>query len=301
MAKPVICYCTDWTLEVDEDARELRCTPSWRTFGKSLAATLLALILIGAQVFFFGMPPGNAQLSEQRDELEARQGQLKQMQQRASRLKASTGDIGKQMAQRLESQIERERAALQSERNRLDSAEPTLGSVGNAVYWSFFGLFVLLGILPPAAVFWERITLRADGRGGIEVVRRGQLARSHRFPAGSFSQMLIAVERDIHYSREHHQTEDKGWRWSVCLQSASDSQPPLIVCPEQEPTLPSQLQKTTRRVRQVIKFLSEATGVQPGPVAKRDVSSIRPGLFGAKLRGTVNGAGRADLSRHKPL
>jgi len=299
--KPVICLCTDWSIHHDEKTGELSFAPSWRTFGRALGATLLALVLIGAQVYFFGFPPGSAQLSARRDRIVEQDAQINEMRQRARRLDTAATDTGKRMAEQLHQRAAQQREAIERERDRLANAEPTLGAIGDAVYWSFFGLFVLVGVLPPAAACWERITLRPDGRGGVHVVRRGQLVRSHQFAPGAFTHMIIMVERVVHYSREHHHTEDKGWRWAVRLEARDPSQPALVVCPEQEPTLPAQLNKMTSRVRQVVQFLSAVTGVEPGPVVKGDVSNIRPGFFGAKVRGKLSGAGQADLSRHKPL
>ncbi len=284
MRRPLKLICYDWEIEARD--HQLRLVPSWRTFGGSLVAPLVAAVLIGVQVFFFGYPPGKVRMAR----MEAR---IDRMEQQFDDVRAldgllaegplGEGERGRPIRQDMEGLFEQQRRALGQERaalERMERAGPTLGPFGDAVYWLAMVLWGLLAVVPPAAAFWERTVISTDGQGGLAVARHGPLGRTHRFPAGTFTAMTIEA-RHIRYESSREHVQDFGWRWSVRLDVADPrAQRPLVIVPQWRSSLmamafsewtetpPPDPQRLPERVRIVAAFLARATGLRPGPVVQ---------------------------------
>ena len=289
--------CVDW--HIDVEGTTLRFTPSGATIARQLWATLLAAILIGVMIFWFGLPPGSTRVKAQQREVEKLEQSVKRAEKRASRIASSTSGTNSPVYESAAKQVEMARDQLDRAQEKLAGIQPTLGSAGDAAYWIVMALIALLGLFFPLIALVTRVRLSYEGppgSGSLIVYERDVYPRIKQFPAEHFLAMGIHIQRIVTYSSESHSEKDHGWMWTIVLltdprdANARD----LHVSVELHPTLPSDSSRLTSRVRKVVRFLEAVTVMKHQPPTQTDVLSVSRGLTGTRYKMRTRRHVRAD-------
>lgn len=303
MAGTYRCSCTDWTID-DDAPGVLRFVPSSKTVTQSmtLSGVLLALAMVLA--IMLGFPPGCRNVSKARDKLQQLESKLDRAEDTLQRVSTGVtardpGSVGQAVVQNARTHVELLRAEVQKQQAVVDRTTATLGPVGDTLYWLGMGALVLGSLAVPWIASRERITLEftADTRT-LHVRRKGQIIRSRSFDLHHYDLLGVHVRRVfVGNSRQHH-VEDHGWVWSVLLLSSNDRQTVVELDIDKEFMLPQPFDKLTSRVRRVLRFMVEHTGLPTGPPVKSDIDRIDAGFMrsGVTIR-SVQGSAPAS---HEP-
>jgi hypothetical protein len=273
-----VCDCTDWDLTPLPDRRVLVMTPSWRTAAGRWPLVVLPILLMGLLVWTFGFPPGSRRVSFQAKAQQNQSQQIKNLEKQISRLSNVQSAPMKQHRAALQEQLNR---ARQSQAASASQPQPTatLGTTGDSIYWTAMALLAIAALAGPGFCLLERIELDATVPGELLVRRRWQVIGSRTIRLDECAVLSVRVERLIRTHKRTTVMRDLGWRWNVMLHSRdTDEQPLLRVFPELEPTLPTRVSQMTDRVRLVVAFLEEATGLQSLEPVIVDIDSITAGV-----------------------
>lgn len=305
MSHPIKLTLTDWILEPGHD--RLDCRPSQRTITRQLAVTLVCGLLILTIIWQFGLPPGSRQLADQRRQVQRMEDRAADKRKQANRATPSVLDMSTTRRDRLMAEADQLARIASEARAQLEARRPTLGPVGDTVYWIALALLSLAGIGLPLSGYAERVALVHDpvgpletdsGAGVLRIETRCSFMRSRTVPLAPLTAQLVHAQRIALRHRRQHHVEDHGWLWTVTLtagrRSADGSGPPdLAIHIDQEPTLPVNPANTTDRVRTLTAFLTRITGLPPAPAVTTDITRIQPTFFGGD-RATLR------TRRHRP-
>lgn len=274
-----ICDCTDWNLMPLHDRRVLVMKPSWRTALARWPLVAVPLLLTGLMVWTLGYPPGSYRAGIQAQAQQKQLQQIANLEKQISRLSGvQTGPMTQNRAA-LQEQLDRARQK-QSASAAAPQPTPTLGTIGDTLYWSVMGLMVLIAVAGPGLCLLERIELDATVPGELLVKRRWQVIPNKTYRIDEFATLDVMVSRVIRIRRNSNAIEDVGWRWRVMLHGPDTSARALLeIFAEMEPTLPTRVSRMTDRVRLVVAFLEEATGLVASEPMIADIDTVQQGVF----------------------
>lgn len=301
MARPDVCRVIGWTLR--EEERRLVFTPSARSFAGVLGGSAVLLVFAGLVVWWLGMPPGSASLNRQRAAavqliMDADEADTQARRAEVSAVGNPSGGPSAAASLRRRADDLRQRADLAEQ--RLSGRTPTLGTVGDTVYWCVVLGLAGLAVAMPVVHAFERVVIDVSEPGDLRVRRRCQVLRSRQYRVDGFAVIAVTAERIVRHSRKTG-TEDRGWRWSVALVPRDEAARALVIQPEQEPTLPVRVERMTPRVRAVVEFLQRATGLPVAPPVTADVSRVTDYGIATEVKRRVRRHGPVEDRPYKPL
>ncbi|MBB6428862.1 hypothetical protein [Algisphaera agarilytica] len=283
MHKPYRCHCVDWEFD-DSLSGQLALWPSTKTVTRSLKGSAILMVFVGIIVLAFGFPPGCRTVSSEHRKLAQMEQQLEQAQRHAKRVATGAtanepGSVGSQVAQQARATAECLGREVEQQRTRAENARPTLGPVGDTLYWFAVSGLTLLAVAVPFIARRERIALDLDADGHtLRVKRRGQVLPSRTFDTRHYVGLAVVVQRIITRG-EHGRTYDHGWRWSVVMVSPDPGTPWLELAIDEDTILPQPFTKLTTRVRKGLRYFEQATHLPTAPPVKIDVGESWSGLL----------------------
>lgn len=277
---------TDWRIDVGDSAVLAR--PSGLVIGRQLWLSLLCLLVAVSVIWQFGLPPGSRRVAEIQVRLARRQAQIEEIEQRARRLSTGVSDVTRQMAERDIEQAAEWRRQLEADKAKLDTMQPSLGLMGNAIYWIALIVLGMMAVGAPFSGRFERVTMIArDGklriRTFLSLNRGGQIDLRY---VG-----IISVHaRRIALRQGSGKMSDAGWLWSIFLiESQQSSEPMLEIRAESSDTLPARPERLSGVMRQLVEFFQRHSNAIVAPTVTTDVMDASPGRVRYKSRRHTGG------------
>lgn len=299
----VIDVC-DWT-QHERDA-SIVFIPSMRTAARQLKVTLLAALVVAGMWWFWGIPPGSATLATERREIEQLSDQIDQLESRSRRMSTSAGPTGQRMSEQQAEQARRLRAERDRRAAALSQATPSLGPVGDSVFWSVVTVCVLVGVGLPVLCLVVRTELAVEGEA---IVVRRRLGRTRRFPVAPIvgAKPLAQRIRTGNASDASRPRLDHGWLWELRVIADRDAALPPGLPRARSLTLRIELHSMLPAgdnlpagVKRVARLLQERAGISCSPATTVDAGHPPAWGFGRR-RISVHDAETIDLSRKPPL
>lgn len=153
---------------------------------------------------------------------------------------------------------------------------------------------MVVGILAPLSVLWNRIVIRRDVRGDLGVSMWRLFPRSREWPQELFGRITVTAREMVLRSRRRSRVRSVGWRWHVRIDATGpgDGAPgaPLVeFCPDHQKDRPAVEGRMSDRVGVFVRWLAGATGLPvAGPVMAPHLARGRGPLLG--MRHMVRGA-----------
>lgn len=285
----------DWQFDV-EGAR-FTARPSTRSVLRQLWVTLLCALLAGLMIWVLGIPPGSQAQAKQLRRADQFEEQARQERKRAQQLESGAtfgepGSLTRPMRdQALERAADLEQKA-QTLRQQVSQSPPTLGAVGDAVYWTALALLTLVGVGLPVLAPLARVTLDYEGppgRGTLAVRQWFLIGRTRHIETREVQMLLVHAQRLVRpRTAESVKMDDLGWGWNVQLARATDDpdqpgqkrvEPMLSLLVEVNPVLPPKEDEIPARAREVARYLEAVTRLERLPPIRTDVLSVESTLL----------------------
>ena len=271
------------------DAHRIVLRPGLAVALRRIAWTALAALFTG--FIYYGYSSSTAS-----PEPESLSPELENAQRRSEEyLPAAEYSLREMMTEEEYAEFQREgarkREAREAEGAAVKRRLSTLLQVG---YITLVAFFAVVGILPPLAVAWNRVSIEKDARNNLIVRSWYLVPRIRAWPLDAFNCISITVQERIHHDR-YGVPLDHGWYWVVGLTKKAEPTIPIPGdigigsghdCPfftvwrqkDHLRTLPGNL-ALPPAVAGFVSALRDLTGLSVGPPAILHASVERRGIF----------------------